>query len=149
MLGILHAEDWGMGPVEVELLSSELSIGHCVILNDVEQPCSRLVAVITNIQGGNAYCKYLCADPKLSSFNKNHGMLIAIGGGIHNLTPISKFGVTIIYNTLGKFYFCLKTGESSATYKDGKPRQWQETVLRYGTAKPNIANIALKAKGRG
>jgi len=109
-----------------ELLASEIAVGHCVILNDVEKPYGRLIAVIMEIQNDIAFCKYLCSDPQLDIYNKKRGMMIGITGGIHSMTPVAKFGVKVCFNKWQ--YWCEKVGESTATYRDGRPRQWQENV---------------------
>ena len=124
------------------LLSSDIAVGHCVILNDVEQPCGRLVAVIMAIEGGIAYCNYLNADAQLSSYNKKLGMAIQIEGGIHNMTPVGKFGVEVDYYPQVGTYCCERVGDSVATYRDGKPRKWQENVPLQYTARREVAKVA-------
>jgi hypothetical protein len=123
-------------------LSSDIAVGHCVILNDVEQPCGRLVAVIMSIEGNTAFCNYLCADRDLSSYNKQLGMAIQVEGGIHNMTPVSKFGVEVHYYPQVGTYGCERVGDSVATYRDGKPRRWQENVPVQYTARREVANVA-------
>ncbi len=109
-----------------ELKASEIAVGNCIILNDVEMPSGKLVAVITEMNSDSFYCKYLNADSQLSSYNKGKGMLIRLDGSLHRPTPVGRFGVRVLYDKTLRLYQCEKVGESSATYKDGKPRSWQE-----------------------
>lgn len=124
------------------LLSSDIAVGHCVILNDAEQPCGRLVAVIMAIEGNTAYCNYLNADPQLSSYNKKLGMAVQIEGGIHNMTPVGKFGVEVDYYPQVGTYCCERVGDTVATYRDGRPRKWQENVPVQYTARREVAKVA-------
>ena len=124
------------------LLSSEIAVGHCVILNDVDQPCGRLVAVIVAIEGNTAYCNYLNADPQLSSYNQKLGMAIQIDGGIHNMTPVSRFGVEVNYYPQEGGYCCERVSDSVATYRDGKSRKWQENVPLFYAARRDVAKVA-------
>lgn len=110
---------------EVRLKGSEVKPGHCVILNEIERPCGRLVAVIGSIEGSIATCYYLNADPDLSWHNRL-GMVIDLSDTLHCLTPVEQFGVEVRYSkTIGKFC-CVKTRPTSAVYKNGKARFWQE-----------------------
>lgn len=130
------------GSVFIALLSNDIAVGHCVILNDVEQPCGRLVAVIMAIEGNTAFCNYLCADKDLSSHNKKLGMAIAIDGGIHNMTPVSKFGIEVKFCPQVGTYCCERVGDSIATYRDGKTRKWQENVPLQYAARREVAKVA-------
>lgn len=123
------------------LPSNNIEIGHCVILNDVEKPCGELVAVIVAIDNETAHCKYLNADPRLNPYNKKHGMAILLKNGLHNLTPINKFGIQVCYNSKMKKYYCERVGESIATYSDGKLRQWQENIPIFYPARSEIIKI--------
>ena len=127
------------------LPSSDIAVGHCVILNDVDQPCGRLVAVIMAIEGNVAYCNYLNADPLLSSYNQKLGMAIEIEGGVHNLTPVGKFGVEVNFYPQVKTYCCERISESVATYCNGAPRQWQENVPVQHAARLNVVMAAIMA----
>lgn len=119
----------------IHLPSSRLEIGHCVILNEFEEPSGRMVCVIVDKDDDFFYVKYINADSSLGIHNWNSGMKAKRDqAGIHRMTPLSVFGVRIIaYHraatipTRGRWYYiCEKIGESTATYCDGKPRRWQE-----------------------
>ena len=101
------------------LLASTVAIGHCVILNEVEQPCARQVGVVVGIEGGLVRTKYLCADPVLTPYNKK-GCLNCLA----SVTPLADFGVEIRVD--GDVYWCEVVGESRAIYADGGRRPWQE-----------------------
>ena len=107
-----------------KLPAEEIAVGHCVILNDAEQPCGRLVAVITAIEGDVAWCKYLNRNQAMNEFNHGRGMKIERDSSIHNLTPVGKFSVDVWLDAKGR-YWCEQFQPSEATYRDGKPRAWQ------------------------
>ena len=123
------------------LPSSEIAVGHCVILNDIEQPYGRLIAVIMEMQGNIAFCNYLNADSRLSSFNKKLGMIV--NPEEWNTTPVSKFGVEVSYCPEDGSYCCNRIGESVATYQDGKPRQWQERAPITYTARRGVVKCCI------
>lgn len=99
--------------------SRAFRVGDCVILNHVEQPCSKLICVVVKDDGEFYHCKYLNADKMLDSYNKP-----PMKNRLPRATKVEDFGVEIKAHD-GK-YWCEKVGESKATYADGKPRQWQE-----------------------
>ena len=96
-----------------------VGLGCCVILNDVEQPCARLVGVVVGIEAEFIRTKYLCDDKLLTPYNLhgcvNHRVVV---------TPLSDFGVEL--RVEGGVYWCEQVGASVATYPDGTPRKWQE-----------------------
>lgn len=118
----------------VELPASKIEVGHCVILNDAEEPSGRMVCVIVDANDESVWCKYLNSDRMFDSFNNRRGMRILRYPGLHDMTPLNVFGVRIFAcyeagtNTVhgGWRYCCERIGESTATYRDGHPRRWQE-----------------------
>lgn len=129
---------------EVTLPGLELSVGHCVILNDFEKPCGKLVTVVVEIIGKFAYLKYLNAEKELSSYNTGKGIGVRIiDNKLHNITPLEKFGVVACYNPETKLYYCKKVSESVATYKNGEPRQWQESEPYRYKARPTVVKFCL------
>ncbi len=131
----------------LELPSSEIAVGHCVNLNDCEQPCGKLVAVITGMDDTFVRCKYLNADRMLSSYNAIGGMIVQLTNGIHRLTPIGLFGVRVMYQEGDEpCYWCEQVSSvSKATYRDGSPRQWQEFGRMEFNARPDVVKHCLKA----
>lgn len=114
-----------------------LRVGELVILNDMEQPCGKLVAVITAAsEAGDLHqWKYINADPQLDSYNEQPGFI-----DMSPATRLEDFGVVIhAHNTE---YWCEQRYESKATYKDGKPRAWQERgePTKY-TTRPELTDI--------
>jgi hypothetical protein len=101
--------------------SRAFRVGDCIILNDVEQPCGRMVCVITDKPNDLGFysVQYLNADPSFDSYCKPpmHNRLL-------RATRIEDFGVVI--RTDGTHYWCEKVGESKARYPDGDMRIWQE-----------------------
>lgn len=102
------------------------SVGDCVILNDCDKPCGEMVAVVVQVNEDDQdyLCKYLNAAPKFDAFNRP-GMKTTLS----EATKIEDFGVVILRNNLGgggARYFCEQRRPSTAKYRDGKPREWQE-----------------------
>ena len=95
---------------------SDLRKGMPVIINDVERPEARLVAVLTtfNARTGIWRARYLA--------NGTHGTQCWTGG---QPTPLSHFGIAL--ESDGDRFRCVSSGEPSiATYRDGRPRSWQD-----------------------
>jgi hypothetical protein len=119
------------------LLSSEIAVGHCINVNQVEQPCGRLIAVITSVKGDMVGWKYLSAEPCLDSYNTGRGCW----SYFWEVTPVSDFGVEVRID--GDKYWCEPIGESRAKYKDGSHRDWQERGVPYRcTARPDVMRVA-------
>lgn len=96
-----------------------VSLGHCVILNDIEQPCARMIGVVVGIEGEFIRTRYLCADADMTPYNKR--------GCVNRrevVTAIEDFGVEL--RSEGNSYWCEKVGDSVARYPDGLRRTWQE-----------------------
>lgn len=121
------------------LLASAVALGHCVILNEVEQPCARQVGVVVGLEGGLVRTKYLCADPVLTPYNKK-GCLNSLA----SVTPLADFGVEVRVD--GDVYWCEVVGESRAIYADGERRQWQEYS---GPIRQRFRKDVMVAIGRG
>lgn len=118
----------------IELQASEVSPGHCVIINHCDRPYGNSVAVVTDVSDGVVKARYL---------SKAVGMKECYGP-VENVTPVNAFGVRVMFGN-GR-YWCESTGgPSSAKYRDGKHRCWQEydgvhylpkmTVLEMASAK--------------
>jgi hypothetical protein len=105
--------------------------GDAVIVNEYDRPCSRLVAIVVEVdQTGAAYCSY--ANPKIRSayIDKETQSVKLIM--TYKATLVQDFGVDLEIDTIA-----LATGESPykviqsplpciAKYSDGKPRRWDE-----------------------
>lgn len=131
-----------------KLKGSRVAVGHCVILNDAERPCGKHLAVVASIEGrginSKVFCKYLASGRELTSFNKLNG-----GKGMRSLfneelTPVGKFGVQVILED--GFYHCERVSEPKATYRDGKPRSWQEWETRRYKARPDVLRAAMRTE---
>lgn len=108
------------------LPASEVAIGHCVIINDIEAPEGRMVSVVVDIRIGQVVTKYLNRRKEFDSYNK-HG----VESRKLTVTPVGKFGVEVKVDSDGT-YWCESVSESSAAYSDGRKRYWQEsTPIRY------------------
>lgn len=134
-------------PETVLLQGSAIEVGHCIILNDIEQPCGRLIAVVVDKTDDSVYCKYLSSDLCLDQFNKSKGMNIAINSGLHIMTPVEHFGVRIVCEKGPEpKYWCEKVRSSYAKYPDGTDRQWQEYYELLHEARPEVLSKCLTAQ---
>jgi hypothetical protein len=122
----------------IELNASDLKVGCCVILNELEQPCSKLIAVVWKIESV-LICRYLCDWDHLKPFFRN-----GVRSAVHEATTVGHFGVSVKFED-GR-YWCEQSGESIATYDDGKPRYWQEEFGVKRTADVRVAYLALTGK---
>lgn len=121
---------------------SEIAVGHCGILNDIEAPTARMLVVITEVRNpDDVRCKYLNAATEFTAFNRGGGMSLEIDV----FTPVERFGVRVLVDESGT-YWCESVGESTATYRDGKPRQWQDRGFRH-TARMDLLGLALLLGG--
>jgi hypothetical protein len=111
-------------------------VGDAVILNDVDQPCGKLVAIVVKDDGTHYHCEYLNADPRFDHYSKPPMR----AGRLERATKLEDFGVVLCVAD-GK-YWCDQIGESAAKYPDGQARQWQEFGGRMmHRARPHLATI--------
>ena len=126
--------------MSIELLSTEVKPGHCVIINDCDNPGSRHVAVVTVVQPGMVRAVYLCAAIHMTECATTHPA---------EVMPLSRFGVRVVLCECSESYRCEpdKALPLTAVYPDGKTRQWQEhhTPPPFQVLKPTVRLIALKA----
>lgn len=92
-----------------KLPSSRIAPGHCVIVNQFDRPCAKLVAVVL----ADGKCCYL---NQAINFRKMDAS---------NATPVSDFGIAVMAR--GDSYSCVVVGDSVAKYPDGSPRLWQDS----------------------
>lgn len=102
------------------LPASKLELGHCVIANDLDRPCAKMVCVIVGFMASRVQLKYINKDPQFNNHNRDDGFFAYR----ELVTPLNTFGVEIFSD--GDEYWCEVTGESSAKYPDGVPRLWQD-----------------------
>jgi len=123
------------------LLSSDIAVGHCIDVNQVEQPCGRLLAIITAIEGDLVRWKYLNSESDLTSYNRGAGCW----SYRWEVTPIGDFGVEVRTEQSdgGLVYWCEPVADSKAKYKDGMSRPWQERGWRGRyVARPDVLRVA-------
>jgi len=109
-------------PSEATVCSSRaFSVGDLVILNDVEQPCGRMVCIVTSNANDLGFysVQYLNADRTFDAYCKP-----PMQNRLLRATRVEEFGVVLRND--GTHYWCEQVGNSSATYPDGNPRSWQE-----------------------
>lgn len=94
---------------------SEIKIGDYVIMNDADKPCTRLIAVVTQVDAEKerVNARYIC---ERVNMREPYGWL----GGV---TLVSDFGVEMTFN--GDTVSTEQLRPSVATYRDGKLREWQ------------------------
>lgn len=114
---------------------TKLAIGMPVIINNVDRPCTRLVAVITNIDNdtGIVHAEYLCKETLMAQCSSQ----------AYRVTPLSEFGVTLIIEK-GEMK-CDPVKKSTAMYPDGGHRKWQEE--EYGKrhkVRPDVVSLLKK-----
>lgn len=121
---------------EIELPASAVAVGHCVIMNDVEQPCTKMVVVLTSVKGDRVTGRYLA---QAINFGE-------CSGPVSRVTPVNAFGMRVMLS--GGAYKC-EPDESlgrSAVYPDGDPRKWQDHCEPYWRAAVDKwARVAIKA----
>lgn len=96
-----------------------LTRGQLVIMNDIDCPEAKLVAVLTRFDDkkGIWHARYLA---KATSRTKCYS-----SGALGGPTPIDDFGVMIEF--VGDHFRAVPSGKpSNAKYRDGKPRSWQD-----------------------
>ena len=105
-----------------EQFAHVFQVGDCIILNDVEQPCGRMVCVVTGSndnEDGFYSVQYMNADSVFDCYCKP-----PMRNRLNRATKLECFGVAL--RTDGTRYWCEQIGDSSASYPDGQPRKWQE-----------------------
>lgn len=118
------------------LLSNDIAVGNCVIVNDIDRPCSQLIAVVISTSKG-IRCRYLNSEI-------DNGKTI-IGD---NTVPLKCFGVEVFFKHVDKkiIFWSKQTSASIATYKDGTARLWQDYgLVGLYDAKPDVFMIADEA----
>lgn len=130
----------------VELPASAVAVGHCVIVNDMDRPSQKLVAVVVRVEGEWAYCKYINAAPYLDEYEKGGGIKSSAARG---LTPVGQFGVRVFVDAHAGRYVTEVFGRSRAVYPDGRPRAWQCDEYDSFPARAGVAAVALEALASG
>jgi hypothetical protein len=128
------------------LKGSELTPGHCVILNDVECPSAQMLCVIVAKTDNGIACKYLINDKRFTEYNELNNRSGMILTDLKYTTPVEHFGVRICLDPAKNVYWSEILGESQAKYPDGSPRMWQERYpIRY-KARKDLLQIALRSE---
>jgi len=117
-------------------------VGDCVIVNDIDQPCSRLIAVIVGQRGEFYDCQYLNADEVFNSCNDP-----PMQNRLERATRIEDFGVVLQAGIDN--YWCEQVSNSIAKYPDGEARDWQERggPYRYLKRSEVFAHVLLLRLG--
>lgn len=98
-----------------------MKIGTPVIINTFDRPCTRLVAIVIGRNDQAVFARYLAKELRGRT----------VGGYADTVTPVAEFGVELTFETAddgSTRYRCEVVGASRATYKGGRPRQWQQYV---------------------
>lgn len=108
-----------------------MKIGTPVIINDTDRPCTRLIAIVDEVRAnGVIHARYL------TTGTKSHDCY-AIADQV---TPVSVFGVVLTVD--GALAWTHPQEPSRATYRDKKPRLWQEELpARAIPVRPEVAKL--------
>jgi len=119
------------------LLASEIKRGHCVIVNDIDAPCSKLVAVVIEVEGDIVVARYLAASVDFKRSCRNQANVV---------TPVEHFGYRVDHDR-GHFRCSADaTLQERAKYPDGEPRRWQDwSRVDWRPTVPDVAVIATDA----
>jgi hypothetical protein len=115
-----------------------LKRGTPVIINDIDAPEGRMIAVIIRYDKTHGYWKarYLC--DRIQTYCHSSGSL-----GMP--TPIADFGMKLEWLD-DKTFRAVPTDEPSvAKYRDGVPRDWQEPHTKHLTTKRMAKRVMEKA----
>jgi hypothetical protein len=112
-----------------------LNPGTPVIINDFDRPCTRLVAIVTEVKDGIVTAKYLAKDTSI----------LECSAPIGKVTPLHAFGKRLdVDNDAGLAWVNdIGVNQNRATYSDGRPRRWQEELHYVGGIKirPEVAKL--------
>lgn len=94
---------------------NKIQIGDYVIINNTDKPCTRLIAVVLDIDiaKDRVRARYICDRVNM---REPYGRL-------SEATLVSDFGVEMTFD--GNNVTTAQVRPSIATYRDGKPRAWQ------------------------
>jgi hypothetical protein len=128
----------------VELLASRVTIGHCVIVNEIDRPGSVLIAVIEAFDGRLTKMRYLSRN--VSTRREGHFAL----GNYERIVPVNVFGVRVLCDPVENHYWTERVNDGEAKYADGSPRAWQDPYCDSGVqfavmADPAVLEFALAA----
>lgn len=88
-------------------------IGEFVIINEFDKPCTRLIAQVERIEGETIVARYVTTGTRMTHCSAH----------VSEVTPVHKFGV--MFEIKGGHISAGQVCASKATYRDGKPRDWQ------------------------
>ncbi len=88
-------------------------IGEYVIINELDKPCTRLIAQVERIDAEKVIARYVTNGTRMTHCSAH----------ISEVTPVWKFGV--MFEIKGGYISAGQITPSKATYRDGKPRNWQ------------------------
>lgn len=106
-----------------------IQVGDYVIINEVDCPCARLVAEVTEVRPIRDIIDLEQYQVKAKYLSGNTSMF-ECSAGLSRVTKVTDFGVDIV---IGDDHFiCTRSRDSVATYEDGQIRQWQDnrTIAR-------------------
>lgn len=95
-------------------MSTPITIGSPVIINHCDAPCTKLVAIVSKIDGGRVNAFYLAKDTNMPECYTSSPL---------EVTHLFDFGVRI--SIQGESFEIYQLDRSIAKYRDGKPRRWQ------------------------
>jgi sporulation protein YlmC with PRC-barrel domain len=90
-----------------------VKIGDYVIINDFDKPCTRLIAEVERFEGETVIARYVTTGTRMTHCSAH----------VSQVTPVWKFGV--MFELKKGHITAAQISPSKATYRDGKPRNWQ------------------------
>ena len=119
-------------------MSKDFRIGDLVIVNELDQPCGRLVAVVTGLSVDSTrsmlLCEYLNSDRAFDEWSKK-----PLKANVKFATHISDFGCVLL--TDGSKYLVSQVGDSVARYTDGQLRRWQDAGKPSYRGRPHLFKL--------
>jgi len=97
------------------MAKTPVKVGDLIIVNDYDCPCVQLVAQVRKIENGRCFADYVTTGTLSTKKAENP---------VENATLVSDFGVRLVNNNGILEAYTLRE-PSRATYKNGKPRNWQ------------------------
>ena len=109
-----------------------INLGEYVIINEFDKPCTRLVAKVTEVNGKRVKARYITKGTNLKIRTSD----------TENVMPVHRFGVRLVFDDGQVTGIC--DAQSTATYKDGKPRYWQPEHTETHALRPEREQLVMQ-----
>ena len=92
-----------------------IKINDLVIINEFDRPCTRLIAIVSEIGSDYILADYICKDTSMGQCDEQPS----------RVTKIEDFGMKIDIDMDQGAVQVIQVGPSIAKYSDGSIRKWQ------------------------